>query len=122
MAHPAAFPPMTLDSEDVEAIARRVAELLTPSEVGLTDARGLAEQLGVTREWVYANATRLGGVRLGTGPKARLRFDVKRAKEAVLGLTEEVQAPPQRQTRRRGRPPKANGLAPGAQLLRGRAG
>lgn len=113
---------MNLDHEDVEAIARRVAELLVPVEVGLTDARGLAQQLGVTREWVYANATKLGAVRLGTGPKARLRFDVQRARDSVVALSEEAQAPPQRLTRRRGRSLNASGLAPGAQLLRGRSG
>lgn len=117
---------MTLDQEDVEAIARRVAELLGPTEAGLTDARGIADQLGVTRGWVYTNADRLGAVRLGRGPKARLRFDLQRAQEAVRTIAEEeakAQAPPQRQARRRPRSQrKANELAPGAQLLRGRTG
>lgn len=118
---------MTLDQEDVEAIARRVAELLGPTEAGLTDARGIADQLGVTRGWVYANADRLGAVRLGRGPKARLRFDLQRAQGAVRAIAEQeeakAQAPPQRQARRRpNSSQKTNGLAPGAQLLRGRTG
>jgi hypothetical protein len=67
-----------VDSPLVEAIARRVAELLrgellpasrllTPSEV--------AERFAVSRTWVYEHADDLGAIRLGEGPKARIRFD-----------------------------------------------
>jgi len=70
----------------IEAIARRVAELirgelgpplrlLTPSEV--------AARFGVSRTWVYAHADELGAMRLGTGPRARLRFDVSRVTSAI---------------------------------------
>lgn len=114
---------MTLDREDVEAIAQRVAELLQPADLGLTDARGIANRLGVTREWVYANAAKLGAVRLGSGPKARLRFDLQRALDAFAELQEEeAQAAPKRPAKRRDRPRKTGDLAPGAQLLRGRTG
>ena len=67
-----------LVAQIVEAIARRVAELLrselvpasrllTPSEV--------AERFAVSRTWVYEHADELGAIRLGQGPKARIRFD-----------------------------------------------
>ena len=61
------------------------AELVASArpKVGLIDARELAEELGVARDWVYANAERLGGVRLGNGPRARLRFDVELAQQAL---------------------------------------
>ena len=59
---------MTLDGDDVEAIARRVAALIAPSPRRLVDAAELAEHLGVKRGWVYAHAAVLGGVRLGGGP------------------------------------------------------
>jgi hypothetical protein len=72
---------MSLQPGEIEAIAQRVAELIAdrlappaPRE-RLVDAAQLAELLGVERDWVYAHADQLGGVRLG-GPKGRLRFDL----------------------------------------------
>lgn len=67
------------ESDLVEAIARRVVELLRANEpqdrpVRLVDAATLAHELGVERDWVYANSERLGAIRLG-GPQGRLRFD-----------------------------------------------
>ena len=76
-----------LTSDAIEQIAQRVAELLEErrgfSGEGLVDAGELARQLGVTRAWVYQHASELGGVRIGSGPRARLRFDVRGAKEAL---------------------------------------
>jgi hypothetical protein len=68
----------------VEAIARRVVELLrsepyTPATapVGerLLTAAEVARWWGVERSWVYQHALRLGVIRLGDGPRPRLRFD-----------------------------------------------
>jgi hypothetical protein len=39
-------------------------------------AEQLAERLGVTRSFVYEHAAELGAFRLGSGPRARLRFDL----------------------------------------------
>jgi hypothetical protein len=72
-----------LAPETIELIAQRVAELLRPRETHdldahprrLLDAGELAGRLGVSREWVYEHANELGAVRLGDGPRARLRFD-----------------------------------------------
>jgi hypothetical protein len=72
---------MTLDAEDIESIAARVAELLReqmPSSASrLADAAEVARELGVDRDWVYAHAHELGGTRLG-GDRGRLRFDLAR--------------------------------------------
>ena len=72
-----------------EAVAERVVERLRaepaapPSEPpALLDARALARALGVSTSYVYANSGKLGGVRLGNGPKPRLRFHLERAVEA----------------------------------------
>ena len=76
---------MRLDPDDVEAIARRVAELLgagPQAPVRYVDAAHLARALGVERAWVYAHAARLGGVRLG-GPRGRLRFDLEAVREQL---------------------------------------
>jgi len=51
-----------------------VGQLHAP--VGLVDAQGLADYLGVTRAYVYEHAPELGARRLGSGPRARLRFSL----------------------------------------------
>lgn len=85
-----------LSPASVEAIARRLAELLGAEELAsprrLVDAAELARMLGVSRDCVYANADALGAVRLGPGPKPRLRFDPERARAAMTSC------PPSRST------------------------
>jgi hypothetical protein len=74
--------PPTLSEADVEAVARRVVELLVEERARgarLASAAELARVLGVERSWVYDHAADLGAMRLGDGPRARLRFDVDRA-------------------------------------------
>lgn len=64
-----------------------VADLLgaqggATTEVLLTPAQ-VASRYGVSRTWVYAHAKELGAVRLGNGPKARLRFDADKVDDAL---------------------------------------
>ncbi len=74
---------------DVEAVARRVVELLSdglivaPASPDLVDAAELARRLGIRRSWVYAHADDLGAIRLGAGPRPRLRFDPSVAMERM---------------------------------------
>jgi hypothetical protein len=78
-----------LSDGDVEAIAEatatRLAEIVSaaPDTFALVDARQLARDLGVSLDYVYAHATELGAMRLGSGPKARIRFDLDRARQAL---------------------------------------
>ena len=78
-----------LSDGDVEAIAEataaRLAEIVStaPGTFALVDARQLARDLGVSLDYVYAHATELGAMRLGSGPKARIRFDLDRARQAL---------------------------------------
>jgi hypothetical protein len=76
-----------LTDGDVEAIAEataaRLAEIVSAGTFALVDARQLARDLGVSLDYVYAHATELGAMRLGSGPKARIRFDLDRAREAL---------------------------------------
>jgi hypothetical protein len=77
-----------LDAESVEAIARRVVELIrseggSPIPRGLVDAATLAVELGVERSWVYAHRDELGAVQLGGGSRPRLRFDVEAARNVL---------------------------------------
>ncbi len=68
----------------VEAIARRVVELLDERveraipAVELVDAVTVARALGVSRDTVYEHAEALGARRLG-GARGRLRFDLAEA-------------------------------------------
>jgi hypothetical protein len=78
-----------LTDGDVEAIAEatamRLAEMVgaAPGTFALVDARQLARDLGVSLDYVYAHAAELGAMRLGSGPKARIRFDLDRARQAL---------------------------------------
>jgi hypothetical protein len=84
-----------LAPEDVEAIARRVVELLVGSEnrpAALIDAAEVARRAGMSRAYVYEHASQLGAIRLGSGPRARLRFDPATAEAAIRTLTRS--APP----------------------------
>jgi hypothetical protein len=84
--HPASD--ATLDIASIDAIALRVVELMRTGEATsvnrrLVDATTLATELGVTRSWVYEHRDELGAVRLGAGPKPRLRFDIETASQAL---------------------------------------
>jgi hypothetical protein len=81
---------MMLDSEDIEAIAERAAHRVVqmldrPGERAhqLLEAKELARELSVSVDYVYSHAVDLGAMRLGDGPKARLRFDLRTAQRAM---------------------------------------
>ena len=99
---------MTLDREDIEAVARRVVEVLGDKRpAGLVDAATLAKLLGVSRATVYAKADELGAVRVGGGKRARLRFDPARLTtqapaENEVGATRDSQGRRRRATNARG--------------------
>ncbi len=82
-------PDRVLTRGDVEAIAEATATSLAemvnpgPATFALVDARKLARDLGVSLDYVYAHATELGAMRLGSGPKARIRFDLDRARRVL---------------------------------------
>jgi hypothetical protein len=92
-----------LSAEDVDAIAeataRRIVEITAvgPPTFGLVGPRELAADLGVSLDYVYAHAAELGAMRLGSGPKARIRFDLDRARRALEARTP---GPVQRRRRR----------------------
>jgi len=91
----------------VEDLAERVAERLAedppPSpEPELVDAEQVARRFGVSRDYVYEHAGDLGAVRLGDGPRARLRFDLATVAERLSAPPLRVEAPHAR-PRRQGR-------------------
>src|SRR3954470_1808841 len=75
-----------VDLTRVDLIAQRVLQLLgdrNGDEIQLLTVAQVARRFQVHPSWVYANARRLGALRLGTGPKAPLRFDPGRVALAV---------------------------------------
>lgn len=86
--------------------AARTAEILATKldsqpDVELVGAKQIARMLGVNESWVYAHASELGAIRLGTGPKSRVRFDPARARcssERDRRTIPSFRLPPQRQS------------------------
>lgn len=82
-----------LTPADVEAIAEATARKLVEiageqvKTFGLVGPRELADGLGVSLDYVYAHATELGAMRLGSGPKARIRFDLDTAHRVLKART-----------------------------------
>jgi hypothetical protein len=112
---------MSIDPDEVEAVALRVAELLGEQGAAaakLVDAASLAQMLGVKRRWVYARASELGAIRLGDGPRAPLRFDARRVRETLARAgTRPRPAVPSAERPSRAR---ARGLPPGVKPVRAR--
>lgn len=105
-------------AELADAVAVRIVDLLEQHRgcrrrVGLATVGEVADRLGVSTSWVYANKERLGAIRLGRGPKARLRFDLERATGAVNSAAREEQPRPAA--------PRARlSLPPGVELIEAR--
>lgn len=95
-----------LDPQTIEAIARRVVELLERrgmQQRELVDATELARRFGIERSWVYSHAIELGAVKLGDGAKPRLRFDPQVAMRVLRRADEGPAAdPPTRSGERAG--------------------
>jgi hypothetical protein len=98
-----------MDGAEVEAVARRVAELLRRhvEPEPLIDAAEAARRLRVSRATIYAKANELGAVRLGHGPKARLRFDPRRIHDALAAMRAADPGPAQWPSARRRAPASA---------------
>jgi hypothetical protein len=65
----------------------------------LVDAAEIARRFGVSRDFVYDHADELGALRLGVGPKARLRFDPARVGSVLRALPEKAVKPRRRPRR-----------------------
>ncbi len=97
-----------LDAATIDAVARRVVELLMAEQVptdALINAAEVARRFGVSRSTVYERAGELGAIRLGDGPKARLRFDPQTVAERLTVAEQpkdsrEQESPGGRQRRR----------------------
>ncbi len=104
-----------LDPQTIEAIARRVVELLEKRGLQnreLVDAAELAQRFGIERSWVYSHAIELGAVKLGNGAKPRLRFDPEVAVRVLRRVGEGPAAdPPTRSSERADQPQRRGDTA-----------
>lgn len=78
---------MRLSPDDVEAVARRVVELLQEGDVaprvGMVGTAAIARMVGMSEDWVRDHAGDLGAVRAGAGSRGELRFDVEVVRERL---------------------------------------
>jgi hypothetical protein len=90
-------PASATEARFVDAIARRVVELLkgggSAGVNAVDDSSGacltvsqVAARYRVSRSWVYAHQRELGAMRLGDGPRARLRFDPKAVAQGIAAF------------------------------------
>jgi hypothetical protein len=123
-----------LSEAQLERLADLIAERLRPDVPGerrggaLVDAAAVAEALGVSRQTIYSHAAELGGERVGTGPRARWRFDLEAARAAMASCStssvpgvapasaDGASEPPRARRRRR----LPNGLPPAGAILSSR--
>jgi len=95
-----------LTPQAVEQIASRVAQLLRhqqppapaspPHAPAWLTVKELASHLKLNPAWVYEHAEQLGAIRTGSGPKARLRFDLHTATQALKRQQQPTPASPPR--------------------------
>ncbi len=82
-----------LTPKAVEQVAVRVTQLLqrqhqqeqrrASEPTGMLTVAEIAKHLHLNRAWVYEHADELGAIRVGNGPKARIRFDLPTALKAL---------------------------------------
>jgi hypothetical protein len=81
---------LTLSDQQLERLADLLVIKLArvkPAASPLLTVEDVCATFQVSRAWVYENAGRLGGVKLGPGRRAPLRFDAKQVAAALNPLT-----------------------------------
>jgi hypothetical protein len=113
-----------LDAGDIEHLAALIADRLSlpASRTPLVGVNEVAAYLGVEAGWVYEHAGELGVRRLGSGPKAPLRFSLEeideRLSDCLRGSRSSGQDLPQTQRPRR-RPRPGRQVVPNLLPIRG---
>ena len=113
---------LRLHPDDIAQIADAVASsvidaLVAPAQpTKLVDAKTLATLLGVSRDLIYERAEELGAVRLGDGPRARLRFDPGVARAALTYRSGGARATADREPASEPKAPSRSSSSPGKEL------
>lgn len=87
---------LTLSEDQLDRLADLLAMKLArvkPAAPKMLTVEDVCTTLQVSRAWVYENASRLGGVKLGSAQRAPLRFDRERVAAALdpLGRPDRAQ-------------------------------
>ncbi len=113
-----------LTPQTIEQIAIRVTQLLhhdqthpAPKTPSLLTVKELAHHLQLNPAWVYEHADELGVIRTGNGPKARIRFDLHTATQALKERQRQTAPAPAPAPRPRRTPPRPAPYATDAPLL-----
>ena len=80
---------LTLSEDQLDHLADLLAVRLgslRPTSRPMMTVEDICRTFQVSRAWVYENAARLGGVKLGPGPRAPLRFDPDQVVAALSPL------------------------------------
>jgi len=107
-----------LSQQCIEAIATRVIELLhehaqqLQHPESLINVAELARRTGLSRTWIYEHSRELGAIRLGGGPRARLRFNPDTVKRLLEREPPQPKAAPPTRRRRPIRPMTSIELLP----------
>src|SRR5947199_2086318 len=108
-----------LAPDQLERLAELIAGRVSAPTRRLVGVREVAEYLGVQRSFVYEHAVELGARRLGSGPKAPLRFSLREVDERLrscpTGRESEASASPVVKPNRHRR--RAARLGTGVELL-----
>jgi transposase-like protein len=97
--------PLRLSTKTIEALADRVAEQVVErlredgAAVSMVSVAEVARRFGISRDYIYDHAAELGAVRLGDGPRARLRLDPAKV-AARLSKSASPSPPEKRETKR----------------------
>jgi hypothetical protein len=86
---------VTLSDEQLDRLADLLAIRLAaarPAAPPMLTVEEVSTTFKVSRAWVYENARRLGGVKLGPGPRAPLRFDPNGVAAALNPLADAEQS------------------------------
>lgn len=95
---------LTLTEKQLDHLAELLAIKLAavrPAARPMLTVEDVSVTFKVSRAWVYENAGRLGGVKLGPGQRAPLRFDADRVAAALNPLAAtDAREPPRQSTNR----------------------
>lgn len=100
---------LLLSDEQLEHLADLVATKVVgmrPAGKPMLTVEDVATTFKVSRDWVYANARRLGAIKIGPGQRAPLRFDPDQVAAAMRPVGDPQPSPsvlarPERSTRRK---------------------
>lgn len=117
------------DDDELERLADEIADrlllrlsgLMPTQAEPLVDAAEIARIYGKTRTWVYEHAGELGAIRLGSGPRPRLAFSLRRVAASLQKANEPTPASQPEPAQPRRRRQRLNRTAAGAPLLHVRA-